>query len=455
MSFVSFDIDLAGRYSIILLLDTPMSVPLADAAFTPPADYEFEPELQGPPPREVPEDVWHGLYARRRRRLFTGLLVSGAISLALSGVPFINVLAVYIVPLEYLSWIGAALLAMAVFAKLKDRFTQGPYRYIREGQPLVARVVELVKAPTIVVNGQASRHGFTAVIEFVDPVTGATARYPAKSSDFIDKNAYQTSFRVGDYVTAIYLPNKYPASLRLYAFLDLMSDLGLVRRQKGDEQNGAWWTLFGVLLLFGMFLAIFWNIYAFGRYEPIAFDYRLAMWPMIAGAVLLGGGSFMAIYLHGRRTQRLTVERNAKAEAAGEAIEVGEPPALQQRGLHGWFLKIILPFGCLLLGAGTALCWCFTINACFDTSAAEVRPALITEMTVTKYSFLFRHYDIKYVLPPDDKKMNFLTTPEHMDQLAARVGLAEVHQGALGWPWVKNILPAAADAANGPAGVAR
>lgn len=432
-----------------------MSTPLPEAVFTPPADYEFEPELQGPPPREVPDGVWHGLYARRRRRLFTGLLVSGAISLALSGVPFINALAVYIVPLEYLSWIGAGLLAMAVFAKLKDRFTQGPYRYIREGQPLVARVVELVKAPTVVVNGQASRHAFTAVIEFSDPVTGVTARYPAKSSDFIDKNAYQTSFRVGDYVTAIYLPNKYPASLRLYAFLDLMPDLGLVRRQKGDEQKSAWWTLFGVALIFGMFLALFWNVYAYGRYEPIAFDHRLAMWPMIAGAVILGGGFFVGIWLHERRTQRLKRERNAKAEAAGEAVEVGEATPLEQRGLHGWFLKIILPFGCLLLGAGTALCWCFTINACLDTSPAEMRPALITEMTMTTHSFLFRHYDIEYMVPPDTSKMTFLTTPEHMMQFAGNMGIAEIHQGYLGWPWVKNILPAAADAVNGQAGVAR
>lgn len=429
-----------------------MSTPLPDAVFTPPADYEFELELQGTPPREVPDDVWHGLHARRRRRLFTGLLVSGAVSLALSGVPFINALAVYIVPLEYLSWIGAALLAMAIFGKLKDRFTQGPYRYIREGQPLVARVVELVKAPTVVVNGQASRHAFTAVIEFSDPVTGVTARIPAKSSDFIDKNAYQTSFRVGDYVTAIYLPNKYPASLRLYAFLDLMPDLGLVRRQKGDEQKSAWWTLFGVVLIFGMFLALFWDIYAYGRYEPIAFDHRLAMWPMIAGAVILGGGFLVGIWLHERRSQRLKRERNAQAEAAGEAVEVGESTPLEQRGLHGWFLKIILPFGCLLLGAGTALCWCFTINACLDTSAPEMRPALITEMTMTTHSFLFRHYDIEYMVPPDTAKMTFLTTPEHMEQFAGPVGLAEIHQGYLGWPWVKDIRPAAVEAANDQAG---
>lgn len=46
-----------------------MSTPLPDAVFTPPADYEFEPELQGMPPREVPGEVWHGLYAQRRRRL--------------------------------------------------------------------------------------------------------------------------------------------------------------------------------------------------------------------------------------------------------------------------------------------------------------------------------------------------------------------------------------------------
>lgn len=126
-----------------------------------------------------------------------------------------------------------------------------------------------------------------------------------------------------------------------------------------------------------------------------------------------------------------------------------------RRGPHGWFLKIILPFGCLLLGAATALCWCFTINACFDTSAAEMRPALITDMTMTTHEFLFRHYDIEYTLPPDASKMKFLTTPEHMVQFAGPAGVAEIHQGYLGWPWVKNIRPAAADAANGQPGGAR
>ncbi|HET6883239.1 MAG TPA: hypothetical protein VFI31_23920 [Pirellulales bacterium] len=426
-----------------------MSTPLPDAVFTPPADYEFEPELQGPAPREVPDEAWHGLYAQRRRRLFTGLTVSGVMSLGLSGVPFVNALAVYIVPLEYLSWIGAGLLAMAAFAMLKDRFTAGPYRYIREGQPLVARVVELVKAPALIVNGQASRYAFTAVIEFCDPLTGVIATYPAKSSDFIDKNAYQTSFRVGDYVTAVYLPNQYPTSLRLYAFLDLMPDLGLIRRQKGAEKKTVWSMLLGVVLIFGIFLGLFWNVYAYGRYEPIAFEHRLAMWPMIAGAVILGGAMFLGLWLHERRTQRRRHERNALAEAAGEAIEVGEASAFQQGGLHGWFLKIILPFGCLLLGAATALCWCFTINACLDTSASEMRPAIITNMTMTTHSFLFRHYDIEYTLPPDASKMKFLTTPEHMAQFAGPAAIAEIHQGYLGWPWVKNIRPAPADAANG------
>lgn len=429
-----------------------MTTPPPDAVFTPPVGYEFEPELQGPSPRELPDDVGQGLHAQRRRRLTAGLAVGGVLSLGLSGMPFVNALAVYIVPLAYLSWIGAGLLAMSCFAMLKDRFTEGPYRYIREGQPLVARVVDLFKAPSITVNGQPSRYAFTAVIEFLDPATGVVVRQSAKSSDFIDQNAYQTSFRVGDYVTAIYLPNQYPASLRLYAFLDLMPGLGLVAREKGNEKNAVWTTLLGIVSIFGFLLTLFWNIYADGRYEPIAFNHRLAMWPMIAGAVILGGGMFLALWLHGRRVQRRRLERNAQAEAAGQAIEVGEANAFEQRGLHGWFLKIILTFGCLLLGllgALTALCWCFTINACIDTSAPEMRPAIITNMTMTTHSFLFRHYDIEYTFPADASKMKFLTTPEHMAEFDGPLGMAEIHQGYLGWPWVKDIHPVRVDAAKG------
>lgn len=424
-----------------------MTTPPPDAVFTPPAGYEFEPELRGPSPRELPDDVGQGLHAQRRRRLTAGLAVGGVLSLGLGGMPFVNALAVYIVPLGYLSWIGAGLLAMSCFAMLKDRFTEGPYLYIREGQPLVARVVELFKAATVTVEGQPSRYAYTAVIEVLDPVTGVVARHSEKTSEFIDQSAYQTSFRVGDYVTAIYLPNQYPASLRLYAFLDLMPGLGLVAREKGNEKNAVWTTLLGIVMFFGFFLALFWNIYAHGRYEPIAFEHRLAMWPMIAGAVILGGGMFLGLWLHGRRVQRRRLERNALAAAAGQAIEVGEATVFEQRGLHGWFLKIVLPLGSLLLGGLTALCWCYTINACLDTSAPEMRPAIITNMTMTTHSFLFRHYDIEYTIPPDASKMKFLTTPDHMAGFDGPLGMAEIHQGYLGWPWVKDIHPLRVDAA--------
>jgi len=42
------------------------------------------------------------------------------------------------------------------------------------------------------------------------------------------KDKYRTSYRVGDYVTAVYLKSKPDKSLCLYGFLELRPDLGLL-----------------------------------------------------------------------------------------------------------------------------------------------------------------------------------------------------------------------------------
>lgn len=43
------------------------------------------------------------------------------------------------------------------------------------------------------------------------------------------KDDYTTTFQVGDYVTAVYLPREYPESLQLFEFLDLGPELGFPR----------------------------------------------------------------------------------------------------------------------------------------------------------------------------------------------------------------------------------
>ncbi len=118
-------------------------VPLGRTAlgpFDPPADYAFEPELRGDVPRPIPNELREGRYGRGQRRLVVGLIAATVVCLAASVVPIVQFWGQFLLPLAYISWIGAAFALAALVAWLRQRFAKGPYLYVESGTPLVARV---------------------------------------------------------------------------------------------------------------------------------------------------------------------------------------------------------------------------------------------------------------------------------------------------------------------------
>src|SRR6185436_20437670 len=126
----------------------------AEPVFSPPSGFAFEPEFTGEPPRALPESLSQGPYARGRHMAALGFLTFGLLCLAGSRLPGVPTLAYYVLPLGYLSWIGLGSLAVAALSHAEHALRRGPYRYVRDGRPLVARVVSLVKAPSTMMNGQ-------------------------------------------------------------------------------------------------------------------------------------------------------------------------------------------------------------------------------------------------------------------------------------------------------------
>jgi hypothetical protein len=197
----------------------------------------------------------------------------------------------------------------------------GPYRYIREAMPLVARVLSLIKAPTLIVEGHPTTYAILAKIEFRNPDSGQLQTADAKSTDFASsvRSEYTTSFKVGDYVTAVYFHGDFAKSLQIYSFLDLMPDVGLVRRNDRQTQWGYVWKIPGLILIVIGFLGIlFWDIIAFGRYEPLNFGFSQGLIPFAAGAVVLGGGLIGGIWLARQKEARRRDAWNAAALAVGE-----------------------------------------------------------------------------------------------------------------------------------------
>jgi hypothetical protein len=416
--------------------------------FAPPSSYALEPELYGPPPRTIPDSLRQGPYARSRKTIVAGFAAFGILCLLLRSVPGMDTVAQYILPLQYLGWIGGTALVVAALLSLELVRNTGPFRYIRDGIPLTVRILALTKAPTMIVNGVPSRHAFTAYVLFKHPESGELIKRQVQSNDFpsSQKDEYDTPFRVGDYVTAVHLPGKLDKTLRVYAFLALSPahDQRLrVGGSTGESPAKAAALALAVVAFFAILLA---NFYALGRYEPLAFEYSRARWPMVAGGIVLGGGMLTWLYSTHRRELRKIQARANEVLMAGAPVEAETP--FMGAGFQGWVGRIVLALGAPLLGALTALCWCFMANALRDTSAPRRVPVKIERMTVTTHALLFREYRLEYSLAGSAHKEKLLTTPDHLRRIEGRDCEALIRAGRLGWPWVETVTPVA----EGPAG---
>jgi hypothetical protein len=338
--------------------------------------------------------------------------------------------------LAYLSWIGYGLLAVGAAGWISNKVRRGPIQYLEEGIPVVARIRELVLRPTAMVHGQPSTCGFSAAIEYRDAQTGALVAGQANSRSFpaSAKTKYRTSYRVGEYVTAVYLKSSPAKTLRLYGFLELRPDLGLLRTEA--VQPGLLKTVLRVSAVFALCGVLFWNVYAFLKYSPLDLTFAQAA-PIGAGALVLGGGLLAWLTRSQARSRRELANRNEKALAAGEAVEL-EPP---KRGVFGARSALVGGFGVLVLGGLFVLCWCFTANALLDKSKPQFRPVEIVEFWSTTHSFLLRDYEIEYRFPGEKQTRKLLSSPAHMRQFRTRQGVAEVHAGRFGWSWVKTLSP--------------
>ena len=415
------------------------AVPPGPLEFAPPASYAFEPELQGPAPRAVAEVLRRGPYAAKRRDAPRKLFACAAVALLLDFVPGVDTLGLYFLPLAYLTWIGFGALALAPLVWLDSRLRPGRLRYASHGVPLVVRIVDLVMGPSLVVNGTPTQYAFTACVAFRHPETDVLATVQLRSEGFptSQRGDYDTPFRVGDYVTALYLPGRFEKSLNLYAFLGLSPTACL--RRRATTPASTWRIALGTLAVAALVLALFANVYAFGRYQPLDFDAQQVTVPAVLGAVFIGGTGLLAIWLQRRREQRRLRERNACA-APGEAVEIDVP--FGGSGVHGWMVRILLPVGIPLLGAVTAVAWAWLANAWLDASPPRPQPARVTEMTMTTHALILREYTLTYALDGSEETQTLLSTPEQLMRFEGERAVAQVRAGRFGWPWVEAVLPA-------------
>ncbi len=409
----------------------------SNSEFIIPAGLSLPEELIGDTPRELPASVRFGPLSQSRRKAFWAFLVVGAVCFVLDSLPFIGILSLYILPLDYLKWVGGACLLISVVGQFFGGEFKKATLYIEEGEVAYGRVMQLLLVPTNVYNGQTLAFAFCAAVEVRHPATNQLTQVEVKSRGIPThlKDRVDTHFRVGDYVPIVWLPGRFEKSVQIYDFLELTPENSLDRLD-ANPKNSLVELIQAAVFAPLFFILLFWNVYAYGRYEPIEFSFEDGVAPIVVGAVL-GLGLTVFGWLVVRRQRIRIAERNAQSSLVGRAVEL----EYESGFLAKYGLGAILVAGAMLLGGATVLCWCFTANALLDNSPVKESAVDITNMIQVTHSFIFREYKLEYRWPGEDKDHSLLTTPDHLAQFLAPMGTARVRSGWLGWRWVETIDP--------------
>ena len=108
---------------------------------------------------------------------------------------------------------------------------------------------------------------------------------------------------MGDYATAVYLPHDPAKTIKLYGFLDLRPDLGLVRRDASPESSPAR-AMLTALVILAFMAVLFWNVYAYGRFTPLRIATATALSIGGVGAIGLGGALLWMLRAEQVRSRR-------------------------------------------------------------------------------------------------------------------------------------------------------
>jgi hypothetical protein len=414
-------------------MDTTLA-PALEAEF--PGLQQLPAELQGPVPREIPQAVKESRLARKQRRQVWGCFIAGLLCVAIDGLPFIETLSLYVLPLGYLLWIGIGLCAIAGIVSLNPQELRKARRYIERGEAEFGRVLALVKTPTLLVHGRPTTYAMAAVVQLRHPTTGEMCECHMKSRTFgsSEKDQVSARFRVGDFVPVVWIPGEFEGTAQIYDFLEVMPEHSLVYRSKPMP---LWKSLAVLVFVAAILVTLLWTFYAVGRYQPIDFDWlsQGALPFLVGGGLALAGGVGVAIKLAGQR--RKLAERNTEAMRAGDAVELTVPKGKFSRIGRG----ALIMAGAVLLGGAMSLGLCMTANALFDKSPEVLVPVQITKRVQITHNFLFREYKLQFRRAQDLKDLDLLTTPQHLRQFTIPLGIAHVRSGWLGWHWVETVEP--------------
>jgi hypothetical protein len=396
-----------------------------------PPDPPFEPEWLDPPPRTFDKSAFQGSHQLDRHLQSSFSLITGVFFIAVSYLPAAQEAAFFLPILSWLLWIGVGFILLGAIINIRSGGAEGPFRFLRDGVPLLVRCRSI----------QPKSHGgenpmwcYQVWVDHPDPVTGEMLFHLLKSKQFTSQYfpKMEITYRVGDYVTAVYLPESMKETLTLYGFLGLKKDLGAIN----STERSPWFATeanFGCAIVWIFFGTFLWSIYVLFRYFPVSWNLAsLTPWALYGA---LGVGVPLQVW-HVFRERRKRLDRGEVRTKLGK-------PNLPTSTVGDW---VGLPFSLALWG-GVSLMLGLSLNALLDHAPGIEKPIAITKLRQHESRILglpsLRDFHIEYHFLDDPTRRTRLATPAEMDGLQVGPARAIVAQGQQGWPWVQKILPPA------------
>jgi hypothetical protein len=402
--------------------------------FSPPRDYRFEPELLGAPPRTVPPDCRTSPAAARLRRAASACVLIGLACLMFSRVHFVRELSYYLLPLGYLSWIGGGLLLIGTLLLGTLHLPGGPlgvpFKYIKRGQPVVARILQKgLFRSTVKVHGSSITHfGYETGVQLLNPENGRLENIQVRSDEIgtVDKAShFREPFEVGDYVTLVYLPGKLEKTARIYSLLGVSGTAPFIEKDGRPWERGmsAAMTLAVVGLVIAGFGLLLSAIYSIEFRFPVSENDSAMLRPMIPVFAILAP-------LCGWGMWKLLKRESSKG-------------GTQRRFARLWAVLAGLVGGAM----GSAVLVAF-INSALDRSPPLYQEFEVVNLWEETHDGVIRTYKIEYEPLGGGKRQKYPANHETLEKFSVTVaGVAQRHRGFLGLPWIRAVYPMQAELA--------
>ena len=403
-------------------------------------DLRLPAELHRPTPRPLPRDFGSNVSHQKRKQQTILWIGAGIFLMVLHFVPVIKALGFFSWPFLILFWVGLVCCAIGVFMWLKPIWFKSPKMkrvedYIEHAEVASAEVKELVKIPVSYYRGQVSYQAFAVELAMEHPEIGSEVQLQVKSDSFPAHEIVSPKFRTGDHVPVVWHKEKFDSTLQIYEFLEATPDSSLQR-----PPISIWPTVRDLAIIFVCLSVLVWSAYIFGKYATVGFGWDDLLYPASIG---LGIGIASAIILSVIQILRLRTlhAKNESAILAGDAFDV----VLEKKTIWTFVIfGLCVGLGVSIIATCVTTAGCLAVNALLDDSPAKEEIVKITDTYEDIPSAIHREFIVEFEMDGVkgiDGKQKFRTTPKHMASFKGPTGLAEVHDGYLGWRWIKAIKP--------------